>query len=87
MTRTAIPLSRLVADDTIYGVRVVGEEREGRWEAHIEFESGSGIQLTTDVAVSSPDRASLESWAANLDRPALQKALTQASTRPIVRSA
>ena len=86
MTRTAIPLSRLVADDTIYGVRVVAEERDGHWDGHIEFESGSGIQLTTAVTVTSPDRASLESWAANLDRSALQKALTAASARPIVRT-
>ena len=84
--KTSIHLSRFVADDTIYGVRVVGEQRNGRWEGHIEFESGSGIQLSTAVTVTSQDRSSLESWAANLDRSELQKALTAASTRPIVRA-
>lgn len=80
MKEIVIPVRRrFTADDSIYGVRVIGTEREdGIWEARVEFQSRSGIRLgaTTGEHLNA-DR--LSSWAARLDEDTLREALNRAS--------
>ncbi len=86
MRQLVIPVGRsFTADDSIYGVRVIGEERpDGKWDARIEFRSGSGICLS---AVTSEHDTSdqVSEWAANIEDETLRFALRRASTGPIER--
>ena len=86
MRQLLIPTGRsLTADDSIYGVRVIGEERpDGRWDARVEFQSGSGIRLST-VACDLPSEEELAAWAAAIDEDFLREALARASRGPIER--
>ncbi|HEY3055225.1 MAG TPA: hypothetical protein VGK31_04750 [Thermoanaerobaculia bacterium] len=87
MRRIIVPLrQRLTADDSLYGVRVRGDQRpDGKWEPCIEFESRRGIKLETcpPMALGSVD--ALKEWAEHLDEPYLLDALARASKGPIRR--
>lgn len=85
MRRIIVPLNhRVAADDSLYGVKVVGDLlAEGAWEPCIEFESRSGIKLETcpDVRLKTSD--AVKDWAEHLDEPYLLEALARASKGPI----
>lgn len=85
--RIIVPLNhRVAADDSLYGVRVVGDlGSEGSWEPCIEFQSRSGIKLETcpDMRLSTSE--ALKEWAERLDEPYLLEALARASKGPIRR--
>lgn len=80
MKEIVIPVRRrFTADDSIYGVRVIGTERDdGIWEARVEFQSRSGIRLGAPTGEHlNVDR--LSSWAARLGEDTLRDALNRAS--------
>jgi hypothetical protein len=81
MREIIIPLNdALVADDSIYGVRVRGAENaEGQWEGRVEFESRSGIRVTTAAETTLSTKTELEAWAERLEETYLQDALRRAS--------
>ena len=85
--RIIVPLRhRLTADDSLYGVRVRGDQiDEGAWEPCIEFESRSGIKLETcpQMRLETPD--ALKEWAEGLGEAYLLDALSRASKGPIRR--
>ena len=87
MKRIVIPTGRnLTADDSIYGVRVIGDERpDGRWDVRLEFESGSGIRLSTHVGADL-DSYELRNRAAQIGEETLREALSRASEGPIERA-
>ena len=81
MREIIIPLAdALVADDSIYGVRIRGAENaEGLWEGRLEFESRSGIRVTTPAETTLPTKTELEAWGERLGEEYLQDALRRAS--------
>lgn len=83
--RIIVPLShRITADDSLYGVRVRGDQRsDGSWDPCIEFESRRGIRMETcpSVVLETPD--AVKQWAEKLDEPYLLEALALASKGPI----
>ncbi|HEX9163654.1 MAG TPA: hypothetical protein VF980_18245 [Thermoanaerobaculia bacterium] len=85
MRRIFFPLPhRIAADDSLYGVRVRGDEHaDGRWEPCIEFESRSGIRLETCPPMKMSTPGDLKTWAEKLDEPYLLEALARASQGPI----
>ena len=85
MRELIIPLRKpLVADDSIYGVRVrAAENEEGKWEGSVEFESKSGIRVTTAAESTHDTKSEVEAWADHLEDPYLEQALRRASERPI----
>ncbi|HVS31860.1 MAG TPA: hypothetical protein VMS98_10420 [Thermoanaerobaculia bacterium] len=87
MRQIIIPLQRpLVADDSIYGVRVrAAETTDGKWEGRVEFESKSGIRVTTLPESTHATRTEVEAWAGRLEDPYLVEALRRASERLIRR--
>ena len=86
MTRLTIPLGRtLTADDSIYGVRVIAETAtDGSWETRLEFESRSGIRLSTS-ARECASRDEVCAWTQRLGEETLRRALTRASVGKIER--
>ena len=87
MKQIVIPTGRrLTADDSIYGVRVIGDERpDGRWDVRVEFQSGSGIRLSTHVGADL-NSYELRNRAAQMGEETLREALTRASEGPIERA-
>lgn len=87
MRRIIVPLpQRLSADDSLYGVRVRGDQNnDGSWQPCIEFESRRGIKLETCPQMTLSTVDALKDWAGQLDEPALLKALSDASKGPIRR--
>ena len=87
MRQIIISLHRpLVADDSIYGVRVrAAETTDGKWEGRVEFESKSGIRVTTPTEATHATRTEVEAWATRLEDPYLNAAFRRASERPIAR--
>ena len=81
MRTIIIPLRKqFTADDSIYGVRIrASETNDGKWEAKVEFESGSGIRVTAPIEEPPATRTELEAWAANVEQPYLDDALRRAS--------
>jgi hypothetical protein len=83
--RIIVPLRlRITADDSLYGVRVRGDQRsDGSWDPCIEFESRRGIRMETcpSVTLETPD--AVKQWAERLDEPYLLEALALASKGPI----
>lgn len=83
--RIFVPLpNRITADDSLYGVRVRGDQRsDGGWDPCIEFESRRGIRMETcpPVQLDTPD--AVRKWAERLDEPYLLEALAAASKGPI----
>ena len=81
MRRVILSLpERVTADDSLYGVRVLGDELpDGKWVPCIEFESGRGIRLETCPALVLETTEALKSWVERLDRSYLLDALTRAS--------
>ena len=87
--RVTFPLNhKITADDSLYGVRVRGDQRaDGAWDPCIEFESRRGIRMETcppSLTMQSVD--ALKQWAETLDEPFLLNALAQASKGPIRRT-
>jgi hypothetical protein len=76
--------TRVVQDDTAYGVWICGEERvDGTWEGWIEFhptDSNHPI-LSTEQETSQPNRTALEYWADGLEPIYLEGALARAQGR------
>ena len=85
MREIIIPLSdAVIADDSIYGVRVRGAENAaGEWEGRVEFESKSGIRVTTLAETTLSTKSELEAWAGQLGKPYLEDALRRASVGAI----
>ena len=83
--RATFPLNhKITADDSLYGVRVRGDQRtDGAWDTCIEFESRRGIRMETCPPVTMQTVDALKQWAERLDEPFLLDALTQASKGPI----
>ena len=78
---------RITADDSLYGVRVRGDQRsDGAWDPCIEFESRRGIRMETCPPLTLQTVEALEEWAERLDEPFLLDALAQASKGPIRRT-
>jgi hypothetical protein len=86
MTRLTIPLGRtLTADDSIYGVRVIAETaRDGSWDTRLEFESRSGIRLSTE-ARECASRDEVCEWTKRVGEETLRRALARASVGRIER--
>ena len=81
MRELIIPLEKLIADDSIYGVRIrASETKEGHWEARVEFESASGIRVAAPHGEAHATRTELEAWAAGVEKPYLDDALQRASS-------
>jgi hypothetical protein len=76
---------RLTADDSLYGVRVRGDQRaDGKWDPCIEFESRRGIKLEMcprNMVLATVE--ALKDWAKRLDERYLLDALARASKGPI----
>lgn len=87
MRRITFPLRyNVTADDSLYGVKVRGDERpDGAWEPCIEFESRRGIKLETCPPLTLATPEELQEWAAKLDEIYLLDALSKASKGPIRR--
>jgi len=86
MTRLCIPLGRtLTADDSIYGVRVVAETAtNGLWDTRLEFESKSGIRMST-TARECASGEEVRDWSARVGEETLRRALARASVGKIER--
>jgi hypothetical protein len=86
--RITFPLNhRITADDSLYGVRVRGDQRsDGAWDPCIEFESRRGIRMETCPPLTMQTVDALKQWAEGLDEPFLLDALAQASKGPIRRT-
>jgi hypothetical protein len=83
--RITFPLNhKITADDSLYGVRVRGDQRsDGAWDPCIEFESRRGIRMETCPPLTMQTVDALKEWAEGLDEPFLLDALAQASKDPI----
>ena len=80
------PNHRITADDSLYGVRVRGDQRpDGAWDPCIEFESRK-IRLETCPSLTLQSVDALKEWAGRLDEPFLLDALARASKGPIRRT-
>lgn len=77
---------RITADDSLYGVKVRGDERsDGGWDPCIEFESRRGIRMETCPPMKLDTVDALKDWAERLDETFLLDALSKASKGPIRR--
>jgi len=85
--RIFVPLNhRITADDSLYGVKVRGDERsDGGWDPCIEFESRRGIRMETCPGVRLDSVELFKAWAEALDENFLLDALAKASKGPIRR--
>jgi hypothetical protein len=86
--RVIFPLNhRITADDSLYGVRVRGDQRaDGAWDPCIEFESRRGIRMETCPSFTLQTINALKEWAEKLDERFLLNALAEASRGPIRRT-
>ena len=86
MAKITIPLGRtLTADDSIYGVRVIAEPAiDGHWETRLEFESSSGIRLSS-TAPTCASRDEVSDWSEHVGEETLRRAFASASVGKIER--